>query len=93
MITGEAASGRRLRRSAEIDMAYYFDHKHQREDHPAAEVDAPRTIFMVYLLLVAGAILTIGVSFAGLGDSRRDPHAHLGRPGSPRGLLLDTCMV
>lgn len=49
-------------------MAYYFDHKHQREDQPAAHVDAPQTIIIIYLLLVAGAILTIGVSFAGLGD-------------------------
>jgi caa(3)-type oxidase subunit IV len=49
-------------------MAYYFDHKHQREDHPAAHVDTPATVFMIYLLLVAGALLTIAVSFAGLGD-------------------------
>ena len=49
-------------------MAYYFDHKHQREDHPAAHVDAPATVFIIYVLLVAGALLTIGVSFAGLGD-------------------------
>jgi caa(3)-type oxidase subunit IV len=49
-------------------MAYYFDHKHQREDNPAAHVDTPATVFMIYLLLVAGALLTIGVSFAGLGD-------------------------
>jgi caa(3)-type oxidase subunit IV len=49
-------------------MAYYFDHKHQREDHPAAHIDAPATVFMVYVALVVGAILTIGVSFAGLGD-------------------------
>ena len=49
-------------------MAYYFDHKHQREDHPAAHVDTPATVFMVYLVLVAGAIATIGVSFANLGD-------------------------
>jgi caa(3)-type oxidase subunit IV len=49
-------------------MAYYFDHSHQREDHPAAHVDAPQTIVIVYLVLVVGAILTIAVSFAGLGD-------------------------
>ena len=49
-------------------MAYYFDHKHQREDHPAAHTDVPATILIIYLLLVAGALLTIGVSFAGLGD-------------------------
>src|SRR5262245_38414069 len=49
-------------------MAYYFDHKHQREDHPAAHIDNAGTVFMAYLLLVAGAVLTIAVSFAGLGD-------------------------
>jgi caa(3)-type oxidase subunit IV len=49
-------------------MAYYFDHKHQREDHPATHLDNPPTVVMIYLLLVAGALLTIGVSFAGLGD-------------------------
>ena len=49
-------------------MAYYFDHKHQREDQPTAHLDRPATVFMIYLLLVAGAILTVAVSFAGLGD-------------------------
>jgi caa(3)-type oxidase subunit IV len=49
-------------------MAYYFDHKHQQEDHPGAHVDAPATVFIIYLLLVAGAIATIAVSFAGFGD-------------------------
>ena len=49
-------------------MAYYFDHKHQREDHPAAHVDWPATVLLIYVVLVAGALLTIGVSFAGLGD-------------------------
>ena len=49
-------------------MAYYYDHKHTREDNPAAHVDRPATILMVYLLLVAGAVATIAVSFAGLGD-------------------------
>ena len=49
-------------------MAYYFDHKHTREDHPAAHTDKPATIFMIYVLLAAGAIATIAVSFAGLGD-------------------------
>ena len=49
-------------------MAYYFDHKHTREDHPAAHADKPGAVLMIYLLLVAGALLTIGVSFAGLGD-------------------------
>jgi caa(3)-type oxidase subunit IV len=49
-------------------MAYYYDHTHTREDHPASHVDKPGVIFMVYLILVAGAIATIAVSFAGLGD-------------------------
>ena len=49
-------------------MAFYFDHHHQREDDPATHVDKPATVFIIYLLLVAGAILTIAVSFAGLGD-------------------------
>ena len=49
-------------------MAYFFDHTHQREDHPATHVDKPATVLMIYLVLVAGALLTIGVSFAGLGD-------------------------
>src|SRR5829696_6587658 len=48
-------------------MAYYFDHKHSKEDNPAAHVDRPATIFMISLVLIAGAIATIGVSFAGLG--------------------------
>ncbi len=49
-------------------MAYYYDHTHSREDHPAAHVDKPGLILMVYLILAAGAIATIAVSFAGLGD-------------------------
>jgi caa(3)-type oxidase subunit IV len=49
-------------------MAYYFDHKHQREDHPAAHTDKPGMILLIYLILAAGAVATIGVSFAGLGD-------------------------
>jgi caa(3)-type oxidase subunit IV len=49
-------------------MAYYFDHTHQREDRPDAYTDKPATILLIYLLLVIGALLTIGVSFAGLGD-------------------------
>jgi cytochrome c oxidase subunit IV len=49
-------------------MAYYFDHKHVREDNPAAHVDSTATIFMVWLAIFVGAILTIAVSFAGLGD-------------------------
>ena len=49
-------------------MAYYFDHKHQREENPAAHTDAPATVFLVYLALVIGTILTVSVSFAGIGD-------------------------
>jgi caa(3)-type oxidase subunit IV len=49
-------------------MTYYYDHTHTKEDHPAAHTDDPMTIVLVYLVLVAGAILTIGLSFAGLGD-------------------------
>ena len=49
-------------------MAYYFDHKHSREDHPASHVDNPAMVFGIYLALVVGAILTVAVSFAGLGD-------------------------
>jgi caa(3)-type oxidase subunit IV len=51
----------------ETDMAYYFDHKHVREDQPAAHVDSLATIYMVWLAIFVGAILTIAVSFAGLG--------------------------
>ena len=39
-------------------MAYYFDHSRTKEDNPAAEVDNPGMVFLV----------TIGVSFAHLGD-------------------------
>ena len=49
-------------------MAYYFDHTHTREDHPATHVDKPGIIVVIYLILVVGAILTIAMSFAGLGD-------------------------
>lgn len=45
-------------------MAYYFDHKHQREDHPAEHTDKPAMVFGVYLALLVGAILNIAVSFA-----------------------------
>lgn len=51
------------------NMAYYFDHTHTKEDHPAAHTDKVATVFMVYLVLAIGAIATISVSFAGLGDS------------------------
>jgi cytochrome c oxidase subunit IV len=49
-------------------MAYYFDHKQTREDNPAAYVDSTGTIYMVWLAILIGAILTIAVSFAHLGD-------------------------
>ena len=49
-------------------MAYFFDHKHSKEDHPASHLDNPATVFIVYVLVVIGAFATIGVSFAGLGD-------------------------
>lgn len=49
-------------------MAYYFDHKHVKEDHPAAHTDKPAMVFVIYVLVLIGAIATIGVSFAGLGD-------------------------
>lgn len=50
-------------------MAYYFDHKHVKEDNPAAYTDNVGTVVMIYLILAIGAIATIGVSFAGLGDA------------------------
>jgi caa(3)-type oxidase subunit IV len=49
-------------------MAYYYDHTHTREENPAAYVDNPTTIYLVWLAIFVGAILTIAVSFAGLGD-------------------------
>ena len=49
-------------------MAYYFDHNRTREDNPAAHVDNPAMVFMVWLAILVGVIVTIGVSFAGLGD-------------------------
>jgi caa(3)-type oxidase subunit IV len=49
-------------------MTYYADHHQKVEDHPAEHVDHPPTFVLIYFLLVIGAILTIGVSFAGLGD-------------------------
>jgi caa(3)-type oxidase subunit IV len=50
-------------------MAYYFDHTHTKEDHPAAHTDNVATVLTIYLIIGIGAILTIGLSFAGLGDS------------------------
>ena len=51
-------------------MAYYFDHKHVKEDNPAAHTDNPMQIFLIYIVLVVGAIITIGLSFAHLGDAQ-----------------------
>src|SRR5215510_8973768 len=56
-------------------MAYYFDHKRTREDNPAAHVDSLATIYMVYLAILIGVILTIAVSFAGLGN--RSIYVHM----------------
>ena len=50
-------------------MAYYFDHTHTKEDNPAAHTDNLATVFTIYLIIGIGAILTIGLSFAGLGDT------------------------
>ena len=49
-------------------MTYYADHEHKVVDHPAEHTDNPGMVFAVYLVVVVGAVLTIGVSFAGLGD-------------------------
>jgi caa(3)-type oxidase subunit IV len=49
-------------------MTYYADHHHKIEDHPATHTDSPAMILGVWVLLVLGAILNIGISFAGLGD-------------------------
>jgi caa(3)-type oxidase subunit IV len=49
-------------------MAYYADHHQKIEDHPAEHTDSPAMIVGVWALLVVGAILNIGISFAGLGD-------------------------
>jgi hypothetical protein len=51
-----------------MNMAYYYDHTHTREDHPASHVDKPGTVVLIYLILAIGAVATISVSFAGLGD-------------------------
>jgi caa(3)-type oxidase subunit IV len=50
-------------------MTYYADHEHKVEDRPAEHTDSPATVVIIYVLLVIGAITTIGVSFAGLGDA------------------------
>jgi len=50
-------------------MAFYFDHKHQKLDDPAASVDKPGAIIAVWFVILLGVIATIGVSFAHLGDS------------------------
>jgi caa(3)-type oxidase subunit IV len=50
-------------------MAYYFDHTQTTEDNPAAHTDNLATVFAIYVVIGIGAILTIGISFAGLGDA------------------------
>ena len=50
-------------------MAYFFDHDRVKEDNPAAHTDNVPTIVTIYLILVIGAIATIALSFAGLGDA------------------------
>jgi len=50
-------------------MAYYFDHKHVKEDNPAEHTDNPMQVFLIYIVLVVGAIATIGLSFAHLGGA------------------------
>jgi len=49
-------------------MTYYADHEQKVIDHPAEHTDSPGMILGVWVLLVIGAILNIGISFAGLGD-------------------------
>jgi caa(3)-type oxidase subunit IV len=49
-------------------MAYYFDYTQTKEDNPAAHTDNLATVFAVYVIIAIGAILTIAISFAGLGD-------------------------
>jgi caa(3)-type oxidase subunit IV len=50
-------------------MAYYFDHTQTKEDNPAAHTDNLATVLTVYVVIAIGAILTIAISFAGLGDA------------------------
>jgi|SoiMethySBSTD1v2_1073268.scaffolds.fasta_scaffold795560_2 caa(3)-type oxidase subunit IV len=49
-------------------MTYYADHEQKVIDHPAEHTDGPVMILAVWAILVVGAILNIGISFAGLGD-------------------------
>jgi caa(3)-type oxidase subunit IV len=50
-------------------MAYYYDHTHTKEDHPAAHTDNMATVLAIYVIIGIGAILTIAISFAGLGSA------------------------
>src|SRR5262245_58998559 len=50
-------------------MAYYYDHTQTKEDNPAAHTDNVATVFTIYRIIGIGAILTIALSFAGLGDA------------------------
>jgi len=50
-------------------MTYYADHEQKVIDHPAEHTDNPAMILGVWVLLVIGAILNIGISFSGLGDN------------------------
>src|SRR4051812_15691664 len=68
----------RVRGTERTSMAYYSDHNHTKEDHPASHTDKPATIFLVYILILAGALSTIGVSFAGLGDKAIYVHMAIG---------------
>ncbi|HKA05724.1 MAG TPA: cytochrome C oxidase subunit IV family protein [Gemmataceae bacterium] len=50
-------------------MTYYADHEQKVVDHPAEHVDSRAMIVAVWALLVVGAILNIGISFADLGGT------------------------
>lgn len=43
-------------------------HSHAAPDNPAAHVDNPAQLFVVFLLIGAGAVATIFASMQGLGD-------------------------
>lgn len=49
-------------------MTYYADHEHKVVDHPAEHTDNPGMVIAIWAILVVGAVATIGLSFAGLGD-------------------------
>jgi caa(3)-type oxidase subunit IV len=44
------------------------NHSHAAPDNPAAHVDSPATVFVVFLLIAAGAVATIATSMAHVGD-------------------------